>query len=346
MAKDFFSDMGKAITKQWHRSMDELNDGFGADMQRVIDKTANEGFLQGATEAFDVFSPGNIAAEVLDGFNVIPEDPGLKELVSAGVNLGVGMSIMPLGGVGMMAAGKDLMDAVGACTGADPGAVANRPTEAQTPRRPEDAYRAVCEGALRPMDGKDFTKIVIDGRDFSRPGSNGYCGGSVTDGLRGDYADIIKRIGDHWGKDKTDQADSAIDKLLKNPNLCFEDLIFMLMRLVVKQGRDEVKDLAKGLKDGRAADKETRDAMGADIDKLRGQVSAATDPKERDRLNGQLQSAIDKRAEFVSDRSESRAEVAEELKNALQKLSEMQQAMSNILNTQHETAMAAIRNIR
>lgn len=339
MATDFFSDMGKAITKQWHRSMEELNQNIDSDRQRVVDKIANEGFLQGAVEAFDAFSPGHQAAGLLDAFNVIPEDPGLRELVSAGVNLGCGP-------VGALAAAKDLMDAVGACTGADPGAVANRPTEAQTPRRPEDAYRAVCEGALRPMDGKDFAEIVIDGRSFSPPKGSGFCGDSVADGLRGDYADIIKRIGDHWGKDKTDQADSAIEKLLKNPNLCFEDLIFMLMRLVVKQGRDEVKDLAKGLKDGRAADKGTRDAMGADIDKLRGQVSSAKDPAERERLNSQLQSAIDKRAEFVSDRSESRAEVAEELKNALQKLSEMQQALSNILNTQHETAMAAIRNIR
>lgn len=339
MAKDFFSDMGKAITKQWHRSMEELNQNIDSDLQSIVDKTEKEGFLQGAVEAFDVFSPGNRTAELLDAFNVIPEDPGLKELVSAGVNL----ATCPFG---VFAAAKDVMDAVGACTGADPGAVANRPTEAQTPRRPEDAYRAGCEGALRPLDGKELAQIVIDGRSFSPPKGNGFCGGSVADGLRGDYADIIKRIGDHWGKDKTDQADSAIEKLLKNPNLCFEDLIFMLMRLVVKQGRDEVKDLAKGLKDGRAADRETRDAMGADIDKLRGQVSSAKDPAERERLNSQLQSAIDKRAEFVSDRSESRAEVAEELKNALQKLSEMQQALSNILNTQHETAMAAIRNIR
>ena len=61
----------------------------------------------------------------------------------------------------------------------------------------------------------------------------------------------------------------------------------------------------------------------------------------------QLQVSKKGPADFVS-MADKRAEqtIIEELKNALQKIGEMQTALSNIMNALHQTAMNAIGNIR
>ncbi|MBI1946753.1 MAG: hypothetical protein HYS27_13735 [Deltaproteobacteria bacterium] len=359
MADDFFSAMGKAISNQWDRSVKELQQDFGADLRRVVDKTENEGFLQGAFEAADVFSPGNLTAEVLDGFNIIPEDPGLKELVSGGVNLGVGLAVGAAGGpvgfavqgAGMLLAGKDLMEAVGACTTPNAGAIAQRPTAAQTPRSPQDAKRAAVAAAKEAAIARVEDKVALaEARrrlDHAVPASGGYCDcGSVADGSRTSIAELMKRLRELYGEDKTGKADAEIDKLLNNKSLCFEDLIFLLMRTVIKQGQTEVRALADELRGVGEKNRGDRKEMNGEIAELHRQYAATKDPAAREQLGNQIRELEDKRELTVEERMESRAEKAEELKNALQKLSEMQQALSNVLNTQHETAMGAIRNIR
>lgn len=340
----FVSDLAHAATKQVERSVKELRDGLGEDMDRVIDKTKNEGLLQGAWEMGDLFSPGNLVTETADAFNIIPEDPGLKELVSAGVNL----VASPFGA---FRAAKDVMEAVDACTNPSAGAIAQRPTQAQTPRSPEDAKRAAIVAAMEAAMARVEEKLTrADGHGGFKhilPAHGGYCGGgSVSDGYRNTIADLMKRLRELYGEDKTSKADAEIDKLLKNKNLCFEDMIFLLMRKVIKQGQSEVKELAgelRGVGDKNRAD---RKEMNGEIAELHRKYAATKDPGAREQIGNQIRELEDKRELTVEERMESRAEKAEELKNALQKLSEMQQALSNVLNTQHETAMGAIRNIR
>src|SRR5688572_26653971 len=140
---DWFSDMGKAISSQWERSTKEIGDAFKSDLDQVVKKTRDEGFLQGAIEMADVFSPGNVTGELLDGFNIIPEDPGLKEMISGGVNFAAGALIPGAGLPLQLLALKDGFDAVAACTSPNPEAVRQATGLcSQTPMCPEDAKRA------------------------------------------------------------------------------------------------------------------------------------------------------------------------------------------------------------
>jgi len=85
---------------------------------------------------------------------------------------------------------------------------------------------------------------------------------------------------------------------------------------------------------------------------LKAQAAASKNPGDEKAAKG----LADARANFraaeseLNDRSndfnDSRAEQFEVIKNAMQKLTEMQQALSNILNTMHQTAMNTIGNIR
>jgi hypothetical protein len=155
------------------------------------------------------------------------------------------------------------------------------------------------------------------------------------------------------------KADADIDKILSNPNLSFEDMIFMLMNAIIKQSQSEVKlgladekaarDVAKG---GRDIERNAIKAEGSSIAKEQTRI-AGLKPEEKEKAQAALnerKTKLDSRSESLStslgDASESRAERFEELKNAMNKITEMQQALSNILNNMHQTAMSTIGNIR
>ena len=343
----FLNDLGKAATRQWERSVKELRDGLGTDMDRAIDKTKNEGLLQGAIEVFDVFSPGNLTGEVADAFNLIPEDPGLKEMISGGVNLGCG------GPIGIGLALKDAFDAVAACTSPNPGAVANMPSAAQTPMSPEEAKHRAMEEAKARAAERVREKVaaaedhVAINRFLDHLGDrDGYCGCGFDDSVGLSKRKLMERLRELFGEGKTDKADAEIDRLLANKNLCFEDLIFLLMRKVIQQGQDEVKGMAGELRRVGEKNRGDRRELNEDIADMKHTFENTRDPAARERLANQIRAKEEDRDLTVEERMEPRAELAEQLKNALQKLSEMQQALSNVLNTQHETAMGAIRNIR
>jgi predicted nucleic acid-binding Zn-ribbon protein len=147
---------------------------------------------------------------------------------------------------------------------------------------------------------------------------------------------------------------------MRNPCLAFEDMIFLLMRALVKQSQLEVKiglQTEKTNRDqARVAERAERGALQADeaaLSRQRAQMSAMQDGPEKNQAAADLgtrQTALNARREqFTSDlgeATESRQERFEELKQAMQKITEMQQALSNILNTLHQTAMSTIGNIR
>jgi hypothetical protein len=156
------------------------------------------------------------------------------------------------------------------------------------------------------------------------------------------------------------KADADIDKILSNPNLSFEDMVFLLMSAVIKQSQAEVKigladekaarDVAKG---GRDVERNAIKAEGSSIAKEQTRISGMEAGPDKDRASAALnerKTKLDSRSESLTtslgDASESRTERFEELKNAMNKLSEMQQSLSNILNTMHQSAMNTIGNIR
>lgn len=156
------------------------------------------------------------------------------------------------------------------------------------------------------------------------------------------------------------KADADIDKILSNPNLSFEDMIFMLMNAIIKQSQSEVKlgladekaarDVAKG---GRDIERNAIKAEGSSIASEQVTIAKMAPGKEKDEATAALnvrKTNLDSRSESLStnlgDATESRTERFEELKNAMNKITEMQQALSNILNNMHQTAMSTIGNIR
>lgn len=157
-----------------------------------------------------------------------------------------------------------------------------------------------------------------------------------------------------------DAATRDIERILNDPSLSFEDMIFLLMRAVIKQSEAEVKIELQNEKSLRKDDKAARDAGRAEINKEQNALN-----KEQERVAGlaegpekekakaglatkrsELEQKQQRLSDSVGDRAEARNEKFEELKEALQKVSEMQQALSNIMNTLHQTAMNAIGNIR
>ncbi len=351
MARDGFDiarsagDLWNAVANQVDRSVREYGQNLGADQQRVIDKFENEGLLQGVIEIADVTSMGNQAVQLGSAFNVIPDDPALKQGIACGLNA---LMYNPI-------AIKDAFDAIGALTSASPGAVAAMPTAPQTPLAPEAAKRAAIEAAkdrarerVHDKVERTETNALIDRLTDRLGDRDGYhCGGDcVHDGLRRDLGELLRLVRELYGKDKTDRAGDEIDRLIGEGNLCFEDLMFLLMRKVIREGQEEAKGLAEELDGVGSADRAARERWNGDLADVRSRLAAAKDPAAREQLGNQLQGMADNRALDVDERAESRAELAEKLKYTMQKLGEMEQALSNILNTQHETAMGAIKNIR
>jgi predicted nucleic acid-binding Zn-ribbon protein len=153
------------------------------------------------------------------------------------------------------------------------------------------------------------------------------------------------------------EANDEIDKLLNNPNLSFEDMIFMIMQHFMKEQQTEVKNMTRdlrGQKDGFEADKV---GMRADVDKAEADFAKAQAALSKDPSNEGLATAAAKAKADLRDKEntlndatgdfqDSRAEKFELIKNAMNKLSEMQSTLSNILNAMHQTSMQTIGNIR
>lgn len=217
--------------------------------------------------------------------------------------------------------------------------------EAKAEARAEAKERAI-ELAKAKAEGRrsGYAEGFEAGRDAGA--------GSAAGGVRNVVIDVhycnemLECSEEHFGKDKTDQVTDKIDDILNNPNLCFEDMIFALLRAIMKDSQDQAKSMANDLRGQRAEERGARKDWDDKIAKKQDEIKNEKDPSKKNDLQNDLQSLREQRAGDLGDMADSRNQIAEDLKNLMQKLSEMQQAMSNVLNSQHESAMAAIRNIR
>jgi hypothetical protein len=355
MLGDGWNQLTKTAGREVKRIGREAEQNFKKDIDQIDNGIKKGGFLGGALEAADVFSVGHATANMLDNFNVIPEDERLKEGISAGVNVGFGLllsgataGVAPFALAGLALGAKDIADMVSV-----PGTTM---APAQSTLSPKDELKALKRAAREDAvaRGIDAAKEHrAEESELARQRINakrdGYAAGfdaGYQVGYDSGYADAIKRNDELFGPDKTGQVGGDIDRILNNPNLCFEDMIFELLRAVIKETQNDAKGMTKDLKSGRADDDDVKSAFSDKIKGLTEKLAAEKDPVKRDNIANELQNVRDARAEKLSARSESRADAAENIKNLLNKLAEMQQAMSNILNSMHESSMNAIRNIK
>lgn len=119
--------VGRSATREVERALDESVTHIEEDFDSIAKAIDDGGLVGGAVQAVDVFSPGHQIANSLDAWNVIPEDPALKELVSAGGNLATG-------GPWSLLALKDLADSIGAIKGS-PQTPAPAPSQGAPPPR-------------------------------------------------------------------------------------------------------------------------------------------------------------------------------------------------------------------
>jgi hypothetical protein len=107
-----FEKVSKSAGREVERALDEHVTHIEEDFDSIAKAIDEGGLLGGVVQSADVFSPGHVVANELDAWNVIPEDPALKELVSAGTNLATG-------GPFALLAAKDLADSIGAISKAN-----------------------------------------------------------------------------------------------------------------------------------------------------------------------------------------------------------------------------------
>jgi hypothetical protein len=384
------------VVKEGQRALDEAGTLMTESINDIGKATESGGFVGGAMQAIEELSPGNFAAgaaDVLTGPGRL--SPEVAATIRGVVNFAVGTVVpgaaLPLQVSALVDASR-VLGAIGSSprtatgpippgqTPERPGDAAGRTTspEGQT-RIPEEKRKAIDEARKearreierlarentqnRRIDALEERVSYLEGLlgvTEGRPGG-GYS--PVTDVL--DEGDIrfgigpidFERLKPGRLKDNIDNATSEIDKILSNPNLSFEDMIFLLMRAIMKEQQAEVKEMTKELRGKKEKFEGTKATLRANVDKAEkavfdAQAKLNKTPGDEGAAKGladaraSLRAAESELGDTTTEFNDSRAEQFEVIKNAMQKLTEMQQALSNILNTMHQTAMNTIGNIR
>jgi hypothetical protein len=162
-----------------------------------------------------------------------------------------------------------------------------------------------------------------------------------------------QQIKTNLGLNGTRDPNSMMARLPKNAS--FEDLVAAMMFDTVKEEQNKVKAKLAELKD-QAAAADTSKKGGGLFGGLGGFIGAAL-PIAGAIFGGPVGGMIGQAVGGMAGNAvnganqgekgaESRNLAFEELKIMMQRLSEMQQAMSNVLNAIHQTAESAIKNIR
>jgi hypothetical protein len=376
MAKDFFGNVGSAISngfstlgktasREVSRIGKETIENINGDFKQIDNGIKRGGFVGGALETLDVLSVGHQAANVLDATNVIPENEALKEAISGGINL------VAMPGPFQLLALKDAADAIGALNKGPqapqaPRSAAHEPASPSTGACHQNAKEAALERAkeksLDKRERIENAKEAAKERALERARErSGYA--TIGDGLNGKMHDIIDCWRDMLKPMPADPGDvkngsvddeerkmlNEIKRILNTPGMMFEDMIFALMQAVVRGTQKQVRALAKEIHDdgkrGLDGNRDGRRAVAAARKEL-GDAQASKDPAKIAAAETKLADVNGDVDDARQARSDSRSERFEQLKNMMNQLSEMQQALSNVLNNQHEAAMGAIRNIR
>lgn len=343
MIGDAATGLASAVTKECGRIVAEATENIAQDLKQVATGIEKGGFLGGAVEFADVMSPGHQFANLLDATNVIPENAALKEGLSAAVNFLTGHQLVAF---------KDVADALGQMSAMQSSGSQTQPNAPQTPAHPSTGCQS-SGTAHAPSAGADAPFAG------SRYGINDWGCGTGMSGMLDSFAEFLRwspndkdeNCGTMEGKLEAEERKllAEIKKILANPCLDFEDMVFHLMRAVIKGTQKQVRVVAKSIAtDGEAA-RDARTAATKEINAARKDLrdaEASGDTKAVSKAERRIAKLEAEHANAFDERTESRNDKVEVMKNIIQKLTEMQQALSNILNSQHETALAAVRAIR
>ena len=243
-----------------------------------------------------------------------------------------------------------------------------RPHLGRIPRPDADSGRVTVFPRPARDHACNHNEFIGRAREHIETGGGYAVVDSAMDGLEGMYGEIDQMLGGGKSTDATQKRLAAmkkeseagiaeLDKILNNPNLSFEDMIFMLMGALMKQSQNDVKGMTKQVREDKIAFDETKRQLTADVDAKEAKVleleaKVRADPKDEGaakqlgQAKSELRTAGEERNDKISDNNDSRQEQLEAIKNAMNKITEMQQALSNILNSMHQTAMNTIGNIR
>ncbi len=142
-------------------------------------------------------------------------------------------------------------------------------------------------------------------------------------GMRLAFGNNTAKVRQMTGMTRSNQGPGSMLASLPKPAM-FEDIVAAFMIDVIKDKQEKVEERLKEL--------EAKDNQSNSGGNVAGQATGAVAPG----VNGATQDG----------NSDSRNIEFEIIKNEIQKLSQMQQAMSNVLNTMNDQAMNAIRHIK
>jgi hypothetical protein len=362
--------VGRSVTNEVGRAVGERVQHHIDDINSVAKATEDHGILGGLGQTLAVLSPGNQVAHAVDSAFPGGMDPKLKDGIRAGVNIYFGNPV----------ALKNLYDLATAPHQGGPAAPAQsaEPPAAALPKDPRAALDAAkasrAEVAARGQTGivkegripreiavklegrltgareikTEDLRIILDKLPYGGFGGIEVRNPNVRDAAKDKLKEMEREL--KFGSDE-------LDKILNTPGLAFEDMIFMILQTMMRQGQDEVKELVRDARDGKAnfegerADlRQNLNAAEAEASRLEGQLAKKPDDEN---LRAQVTAAkqnvrtlSDDLTDKIGDFSDSRSEKLELIKNAMNKMNEMQQMLSNIMNSMHQTAMNTIGNIR
>jgi hypothetical protein len=232
--------------------------------------------------------------------------------------------------------------------------------------RRDPVFRAQFEakvGGKVVMDGRNDGKITVRRFTPNLPGIaasafNGLHGNIMANtalgglaAMQGAAAQMIQQItgqGKHNSSmtKASGAAGSAVAQL--GPGAAFEDLVaaFMIdtvkdMQDLAKKKMDEIRNSINSNQKGGGANSPMNQYLGG-----AGNFSAQSAALAQGGGAAGAAGAQGAQGADGGKGADSRNLMFEELKNIMQKVSQMQQALSNVLNTMHQGAMNAVRNIR
>jgi len=139
------------------------------------------------------------------------------------------------------------------------------------------------------------------------------------------------------------------------PNPTFEDLVAAFMMDVITEQQKEIEAKMAEMQRSKARQADARarsEGLGTILGiggAVQGIAGAVGSPAASALCQLAMMPATSLKSQAdgaVGDETESRQLMFEQLKNLMNKLQEMQQALSNVLNAMHQGAMNSIRNIK
>ena len=343
------------------------------------------GYQKNLFEAFSGVDPGRIGAHMAPPFSAPPPSVALGEHVQrvdlANKSGGFGAFLAGAAAGGLLGGPLGaLLGGFGANIGKNIFSRSKAKTLEKRLNR-DPMFRAQFEasvGGRYVPDGRRDGKITIVRPNFGLPGLNpgmfGAMSGNLVAGgclsglarMMGNATSLMGEMGlqgyggmntgiqfkQQFGLDRASGGPgSAVSRL--PPNATFEDLVAAFMIDTVKDMQDEAKAKMDEIRNSNRSRGRGRGGYGGAIGGIAGvagsvfggMVGGPIGSQIGGQLGGAVGGAVGGQG-GAQGGDDSRNLMFEELKNIMNKLQQMQQALSNVLNTMHQGAMNSIRNIR